>query len=122
MKTLYSIEDKVLDELDQICRKPDWSPSDVEMIYKMVDIVKDIETVDAMKQAGYSQTNAYTYPESRYSERRGRDSMGRFTSRDNSYYAGHDGSMIEMLRDKMHNASTEAERENYRRVIDQLER
>ena len=129
MKVLYSIEDKIEDELKRICAKPDMSQSDLENIYKMVDIIKDVSTIEAMKDAGYSQANvrmSYDDPSMSYgrydgySERRGRDAMGRYTSRDG--YSTHDRSMIDMLRDKMHNATSEVERENYRRVIEQLEK
>lgn len=142
MKVLYTAEDRTLEEIEQLCKKPEWSPSDIEMLYKMVDIVKDvedtclkIETVKAMKDAGYSQANvrmsyddpsmSYTRYGNRsyddgYSERRGRDAMGRYTSRDG--YSTHNESMIDMLKDKMHSTTSEVERENYRRVIEQLER
>jgi hypothetical protein len=134
MNTIYNVEDRVEDELKQICKKPEWSPSDIEMIYKMIDILKDTSTIEAMKEAGYSQASArmsyddpgmaYTnrgnsYDD--YSYRRGRDSMGRYTSRDG--YSGHDKeSMIEGLREKMHMATNESDREAIRRAIDVLER
>ena len=135
MKILYSIEDKMMDELKRICNKPEMSQSDLENVYKMVDIIKDVSTVEAMRDAGYSQANyrvSYDDPamsyarygnrsyDDGYSERRGRDAMGRYTSRDG--YSTHNESMIDMLKDKMHNATSEVERENYRRVIEQLER
>lgn len=141
MKVLYTAEDRTLEEIEQLCKKPEWSPSDIEMLYKMVDIVKDvedtclkIETVKAMKESGYSQASAhmsYDDPEmaymnrdnsyDNYSYRRGRDSMGRYTSRDG--YSGHDKeSMIEGLREKMHMATNESNREAIRRAIDILER
>lgn len=135
MKVLYSIEDKMMDELKRICNKPEMSQSDLENVYKMVDIIKDVSTVEAMRDVGYSQANyrvsyddpamSYTRYSNRsyddgYSERRGRDAMGRYTSRDG--YSTHNESMIDMLKDKMHNTTSEVERENYRRVIEQLER
>ena len=47
--------------------------------------------------------------------------MGRYTSRDG--YSGHDkGSMIEGLREKMHMATNDSDREAIRRAIDILER
>lgn len=134
MNTIYNVEDRVEDELKQICKKPEWSPSDIEMIYKMIDILKDTSTIEAMKEAGYSQASArmsYDDPGMAfanrgnsyddYSYRRGRDSMGRYTSRDG--YSGHDKeSMIEGLREKMHMATNESDRETIRRAIDILER
>lgn len=134
MNTIYNVEDRVEDELKQICKKPEWSPSDIEMIYKMIDILKDTSTIEAMKEAGYSQASArmsYDDPGMAftnrgnsyddYSYRRGRDSMGRYTSRDG--YSDHDKeSMIEGLREKMHMATNESDREAIRRAIDILER
>ena len=65
----------------------------------------------------------------RYSEdssyRRGRDAMGRFTSRDSSYdgYSRHSKEeMIEHLKEMMHNARSEEEKESYRRTIEQMQR
>lgn len=94
----------------------------------------DTSTIEAMKEAGYSQASArmsYDDPGMAYanrgnsyddySYRRGRDAMGRYTSRDG--YSGHDKeSMIEGLREKMHMATNESDREAIRRAIDILER
>lgn len=117
MKVLYEIKDMLEDELKKISKKEDITAMDLENIYKMVDIVKDITTVDAMHRAeqegysrdysrGYSEDYANTYgyrsndgrrgrdgdSDGHYSEdssyRRGRDSMGRYTSRDGSYRGG----------------------------------
>ena len=117
MKVLYEIKDMLEDELKKISKKEDITAMDLENIYKMVDIVKDITTVDAMHKAeqegysrdysrGYSEDYANNYgyrsndgrrgrggdADGRYSEdnsyRRGRDSMGRYTSRDGSYRGG----------------------------------
>lgn len=65
----------------------------------------------------------------RYSEdssyRRDRDAMGRFTSRDSAYdgYSRHNKEeMIEHLKEMMHNARSEEEKESYRRTIEQMQR
>lgn len=135
MKVLTKVCDRVEEELESFCKKPDWTSSDIQVIGWLVDQAKDIETIWAMKDAGYSQANvrmSYDDPamsymrygnrsyDDGYSERRGRDAMGRYTSRDG--YSTHNESMIDMLKDKMHNTTSEVERENYRRVIEQLER
>ena len=161
MKVLYDIQDMLEDELKKISKKDDITAMDLENIYKMVDIVKDVSTIDAMKkseQGGYSQDysrgsydgsyrsyrgDSYdSYDgrrgrdgdsDGRYSEdgsyRRGRDAMGRYTSRDGSYrgsYEGYSGhgkeDMIENLKEMMRNARTEEERESYRKTIEQLQR
>lgn len=165
MKVLFDIQDMLEDELKKISKKEDIIAMDLENIYKMVDIVKDITTVDAMHKAeqegysrdysrdysrGYSEDYANAYgsyrsydgrrgrdgdSDGRYSEdggsyRRGRDAMGRHTSRDSSYrgsyeggYSGHTkDDMVEHLQEMMHNARNEEERESYRKAIEQLKR
>lgn len=158
MRVLYDIQDMLEDELKKISKKDDITSMDLENMYKMVDIVKDITTVDAMHKAeqegysrdyardyarGYSEDYANAYgsyrtsydgrrgrdgdSDGRYSEdssyRRGRDSMGRYTSRGNSYdggYSGHD--MTQHLEDMMRNARTEEERDAYRKALEQMKR
>ena len=136
MKVLYEIQDILEDELKKICKKEEISSTDLENIYKMVDIVKDVTTVDAMhkaEQEGYSRDYARDYSRG-YSDdyanaygsyRRGRDAMGRFTSRDSSYdgYSRHSkDEMIEHLTEMMRNARSEDERESYRKAIEQMKR
>jgi len=107
MRVLDDICELLEDELKEITKKGDISPVELDNVYKSVDIIKDIETVKAMKQGGYSNASDggsygnsygnsydgsygpyYSYNDggmSRgdgYSERRGRDAMGRYTSRD----------------------------------------
>ena len=81
---------------------------------------------------GYEEDYSNTYPiykmarddehESGYSYRRGRDSMGRYTSRDDGYSRHSKAEMIEDLKEMMMNARTEEERESYRKTIDNLTR
>ncbi len=154
MRVLYDIQDLLEDELKKIVKKEDITTTDLDSIYKMVDIVKDTTTIEAMKKAeqeGYSRDYSRDYSEDyanaygsyarrgrdgdsdgRYSEdnsyRRGRDAMGRYTSRDDSYRdSSYDGysrhskeEMAEHLKEMMHNARTEEERETYRKTIEQL--
>ena len=126
MRVLWDIQDMLEDELKQISKKEEISSSDLDNIYKMVDVVKDITTVDAMKKAeqegysrdyardysrGYSEDYANAYGsyarrgrdgdgDGRYSEdssyRRGRDAMGRYTSRDG--YSGNEEEKEHMMR------------------------
>lgn len=142
MKVLYKLCDKMEDELDQLYKKPELTPTDFDNIYKMVDIVKDIKTVEAMKSAeeqgwsreyareysrgyedDYANTRAmYNSRDDGYSYRRGRDSMGRYTSRDDGYSGHGNEEMIANLKVMMMNARTEEERENYRKTIESLSR
>lgn len=160
MRVLYDIQDMLNDELKKISKKDEITSMDLENIYKMVDIVKDVTTVEAMKKAeqegysrdyardyarGYSEDYANAYGsyrnsydgrrgrdgdgDGRYSEdssyRRGRDSMGRYTSRGNSYdgYSGDSKEdMISHLQEMMRNARNEDEKESYRKALEQLRR
>ena len=113
MNELYDLCENLKDEIKELNKKGDISPTELERAYKAVDIIKDIKTIEAMEDAGYSnargnsydgQSNrmypSYYYDEpgmsnarrgrdgdgdGRYSEARGRDAMGRYTSRDEGY-------------------------------------
>ena len=109
MESLWDLCDMLDDEVRNIVKKGDISPAELESMYKAVDIIKDIKTIDAMENADYSydySRDSYGYggshrgsydsydssydgrrgrdgdSDGRYSERRGRDHMGRYTSRD----------------------------------------
>lgn len=139
MNELYDLCDNLKDEIKELTKKGDISPTELDRAYKAVDIIKDIKTIEAMQEAGNSnaggsyaggsynsynsyerggnsreggQSNRMPYPyyyydepgmsnerggnsrDGRYSEdggsyRRGRDAMGRYTSRDGGY-SGHE--------------------------------
>ena len=142
MKILYEIKEMLEDELKQMCKKGDVTQTDLDNMYKMVDIVKDITTIEAMEETRYEgwsrdysreysrtgdtdYSNAYPiYRTSRddASYARGRDSMGRYTSRDSGYSRHGNDEMIEHLKEMMMNARTEEERESYRKTIENLSR
>ena len=47
-------------ELDKIVEKGDISPTELESAYKSIDIIKDIETIKAMRnEYGHSGNNSY---------------------------------------------------------------
>lgn len=108
MRMLYDIKDKMEDELKKICRKEDMSQVDLDNVYKMIDIVKDVTTIEAMNESDYSKDYSKDY--------------SRRSSRDDGYSRSSRRDMIDRLTDMMHNARTEDERENYRKTIEQLNR
>lgn len=129
--------EKMEDEIEQIIKKPQLTTEDVKLVYQMIDVIKDITTIEAMKKAeseGWSGDYSRDYNDGyRMSHARGRDSMGRYTSRDTmaSYRGGSydDGysrhskeEMINNLRTMMDNARTPEERESYRATIEQMSR
>lgn len=116
MQVLYDMCEMLDDELREVVKKGDMSPTELDRVYKAVDIIKDIKTIEAMEDYSYddySRRNSYEGDnmgynmsrdmsnarrgrdgdgDGRYSEdgsyRRGRDAMGRYTSRDG--YSRHD--------------------------------
>lgn len=91
MKVYYEIKDMLEKELEQIADKRELTTNSLEVMDKVVDIIKDIETICAMKEAGeYGYSNDYMYDDggSSYARGRGRnakrDSMGRY-SRESGY-------------------------------------
>lgn len=117
MNELYDLCENLKDEIKELNKKGDISPTELQRAYQAVDIIKDIKTIEAMEDAGYSNASSYddysrryyrdgnSYDgmsnarrgrdgdgDGRYSEegsyRRGRDAMGRYTSRDG--YSGHE--------------------------------
>lgn len=123
MNELYDLCENLKDEIKELNKKGDISPTELERAYKAVDIIKDIKTIEAMEEAGNSYDNRSYDDYSRryyrdggrsnnsydsyeaggsnarggnsrdysedYSGRRGRDAMGRYTSRDGGY-SGHE--------------------------------
>ena len=73
MDSLYELKDLLCDEIEDIVEKNDITPTELERAYKAVDIIKDIETIDAMKNSEFS---GYSYDEG-YAYARGHDSYCR---------------------------------------------
>lgn len=208
MKALDDLKELLEDQIKRVTKKGDVTPNELECMYKAVDIIKDISTIEAMEKAekeeeknakdGYSRGRysrdgdmisndmgnsqrylpypMYSYApvwnapqqqpnnnqngemngnsqgynagnsndgrrgrdadnDGRYSEessyRRGRDAMGRFTSRDggsyensNRYYSRQHSTkekMLAKLEDMVDDAKTSRERETLMKAIDKLD-
>lgn len=98
MKVYYEIKDMLEKELGQIADKRELTSNNLEIMDKVVDIIKDIETICAMKEAredGYSEAMPYYMYDDGTSYARGRgrnarrDSMGRYSNE--SGYSERDG-------------------------------
>lgn len=124
-------------EITEIGTKNELSPSSLEVMYKVTDILKDIETICAMREAEEysSRMPYYMYEEEGMSNARGRgrnarrDSMGRYSrdSYDNYSRNSYDGysrnsydgySRDDELEEMMRDAKTEKERDLIRQLID----
>ena len=81
MEILYETKDLLCEELEKINKKHDiGNMAELEVIYKAVDIIKDITTIEAMEEADF---NDYSYDDG-MSYTRNRDSMGRYSRRGRS--------------------------------------
>ena len=98
MHALYDLCEILDDELREIVKQGDMSPTELDRVYKAVDIIKDIKTIEAMEDYSYddySRRNYYDGDNMSYNmsmARRGRDGDGdgRY-SEDGSYRRGRDG-------------------------------
>lgn len=106
------------------------SSGDLEYIDKLTHALKSVKTTIAMAEAEDGGESGYYMPRYGYygadngsnmrggsSYARGRDRMGRYTSRGMSYDSG----MVEELRDLMNQAPEES-KHDFQRLIDKIER
>lgn len=123
---------KLTDELDRYSRKENMNASDLDLVHKLTDTVKNICKIRMMEEA-----EEYQGDDSRaaYRSMQGRDRMGRYTSRDDRSYHedwtgtrrgySRDGAkeyMTSELEDLMSKAKTSTEREALRACIDRISR
>lgn len=144
MRVYNQVKELMCDELSQIARRP-LDMNSLEATYKIVDIVKDIDTIEAMEGLtgrGNSFANSYAgnslaggdgysgmYPIYGYSYEQGRgqgaqrDSMGRYMdggySMNGGYYAGGSNTKEE-LKKLMERATNETEKEAIRVAIESM--
>ena len=103
---------------------------------ELLDMRKDFATIEAMEEAGYSEMYPYYYDDGMsmngsygsYARGQRRDSMGRYSRNDGSYRRGSYGrssyergysrnELVDHLEEMMRNATTDHEREKYRKMI-----
>lgn len=87
MNELYDLCENLKDEIKDLNKKGDISPTELDRAFKAVDIIKDIKTIEAMEQ---SSGNSYDYSNDDYSRRGSYDNYS-----NNSYnsYASYEGGM-----------------------------
>lgn len=142
MRALTELKEMLEDDVKKITKKGDISPDELNNVYKAVDIIKDIETIKAMRDSGYSQEGSYgsynsmnngrsynsydgSYNSYNSYARRGRDGDGdgRYNESRGSYeYSRHENreQMIQKLEMMMQNAQNEEQRKAIKRCIDEL--
>lgn len=85
MEYMKKIKKMLCEELEEYGKQKSLSVSDVEMIHKLTDTVKNIDKIEMLEgDDGYSETYPYYMGGSSYARGRGRyakrDSMGRYSS------------------------------------------
>ena len=122
----------VCDELEELERKAEkngsLSMSEIQYMDTLAHAKKNLLTGEAMMEAEDGESGRYSMPHYGYgnsynyggSYRRGRDSMGRYTSRRGGY--SYDDGMIEELRSLMENAPDERTKSEFRQFIAKMEK
>lgn len=110
------------DHIEPVIKKGDISPAEMDTVYKAVKTMYYIKVIEAMNETGYSERrmsydsgNSYGYYNGR-----GRDSMGRYASRDG--YSGHENreEMRAHLQMAIDSAPSEAEKAVLRDYMNKL--
>ncbi len=129
MEKLYDLKDKLCEELENLARKPDMGPGDLELIHKLTDTIKNIGKIEMLEEeGGYSQEDGqdgggYGRGVSYARGRGGYNRGGRNTRRDSrGRYSRDDGrsEMMEHLEMALDSASDQ-DRETIKRFMRQLE-
>lgn len=133
MDRVYDNATKLLEkEIEEINSKGELTPSSLDVMYKVTDIIKDIETICAMRESE-EYSGRYMYDDDMsYARGRGRnarrDSMGRYAREsygrsydgygENSYARGRYSRDEEDLEQMMRGAKTEKERDLIRQLME----
>ena len=127
MEKLYELKDRLCEELEEIARKPDMGPGDLELIHKLTDTIKNIGKIEMLEEeGGYSQEDGRDDGYGRgvsYARGRGYNRGGRNTRRDSrGRYSRDDGrsEMMEHLEAALDSARDQ-DRETIKRFMRQLE-
>ena len=143
METFESIKDMVYCELDEISRQGKLDMNTVKVLGELVDILKDLGTVEMFEEGVNIQEDDYSYGYGRnegpmsngYSQRRmpvyynngnsyrgGRNMTGGYSRRGRGYsYDDSKTHMVEKLNHLMMEATDQKDKDAIQRLIDQME-
>ena len=122
MHDMTGLKEMLEKELGILAMDEKLSLSSLDKIHKLTDTIKNIDKIEMLEGGGHSQRydrdddygRGNSYHGSEYSDARGRDRMGRFTSRNYSgtRYSRAEAkeSMIDQIEDLMHDATSDKER------------
>ena len=141
MKALEHLKELLEEEIKKVAKKGDITPAEVEAMYKVVDIIKDIDTIEAMEEYGEDDEEEYSnrgYSRRGYSSRRsymdgggsyrrgGRSSAyrggGSYNRRSYRGYSMEESrdAMMSKLEEAMNEATTEHERQAIMACMDKI--
>ena len=87
MYETYELQEHICKELEKKTKNGIKSTGDLDTIWKLIDAYKNLLKIDMLQEASeYSQDGGYNHGE--YSERRKRDSMGRYSREGNAQEGG----------------------------------
>ena len=104
-------------EIEKIENKGELNSASLENLGKLVDIIKDLQTIEAM---GEYQDDGYSNGPMRRYYNDGMSSGKYYRGRGYSYDDGGRGEMIRHLEAAMHQAKSESERNEIRQMIDRM--
>jgi hypothetical protein len=137
MKVYDQIKEMLCDELEDIARKNELTPNNLDIIDTSIDILKDIKTIEAMDQEypdnnGYSQGYYRAMPYYMYDDMgmprdgssyaRGRSSNAQRDSRGRYMSGGYSGDTKEELQRLLNAAKDDRERDAIRTALDHMNR
>lgn len=68
MKAMEELKELLEEELKKIAKKGDITPTELESVYKAVDVIKDIATIKAMEESSSDETSEQYMRRSGYSQ------------------------------------------------------
>jgi hypothetical protein len=77
MYETYDLQEHICKELEKKAKNGIKSTGDLDTIWKLIDAYKNLLKIDMLQEAG-----EYSHDDGEYSERRKRDSMGRYSRND----------------------------------------
>lgn len=133
---LRDLKDLLGDKIVEVVKKGDITPNELECMDTAVDIIKDIETIEAMRDygedeyssramRGYNRSRDPYYYDMEGSYDRGRNGNMSYRGRGGnggSGYSRHGGEMVQKLEALMQEASTDEERHALTEMIDRLQK
>ena len=89
MHALKELREMLEDEVKKIVKKGDINQSELETVYKVIDVIKDIDTIKAMEEAGGEDGYSERYMRNSYGGRGSGNYRDGGSSYDGSSYDGY---------------------------------